>query len=328
MRAEIRPPPAPVVKRAVTERDEDKRLDNFLARESPRLARDFLYRLIRTGQVRINGKRAKPDSRLRAGDIVRLPPAAPPKQPPSPPPAAALPRLPVVFENDDYCVIDKPAGVSSHGGVGERFGAVETLRQIRAGAQIELAHRIDKRTSGVLVFAKNTDALRLFHDRARAREIEKTYLVVVCGRWRQRASQIRLPLVRAAYRAAAVDSFDAEAADSERARAALTATRLLRQWPGFALVEAKPHTGRMHQIRVHLAAVGLPVVGDDKYGDFARNREVGRALPSRARRLFLHAAQIDFVDRGGVSIRARAPTPTPFFVFEKVFAAVDAAPRR
>ena len=266
-----------------------QRLDNYLVREWHGMPKPLIYRLIRTGQVRVNRSRAKPHQRLQDGDIIRIPPIA------ASLPAADNDRrapplaLPILHEDDALLVVNKPAGVAVHGGSGKRYGVIERLRsaypEIRS---LELAHRLDKETSGVLMLAKKRMALRHLQMQWRNRQVHKRYTALVLGKWLSRHRNILQPLKR---------TLDANGNRrvyaAEDGKEAQTITALRQQWQQAALIDAIIKTGRTHQLRVHLANAGLPIVGDDKYGKFADNRRLCRGGGSA--RMFLHAAELGFI---------------------------------
>lgn len=278
-----------------------QRLDNYLAREMRGAPRPLIYRLIRTGQVRINGRRSTPDCKLCAGDLLRIPDNIS-----LTPPAADAPpaELPVLYEDSALLAVNKPSGMAVHGGTSVAHGVVERLRAARCDRFLELAHRLDKHTSGVLLLAKKSSALRGVQSEWRARRVQKIYLAMVFGQWTRNAAKINLPLKRIP-RGIAVRV----AADGRESQ---TNTALLKQFPAAALLRADIATGRTHQLRVHLAAVGLPIVGDDKYGDFAANRRFG------AKRILLHAASLSFAHPAtGEIVRLHAPPPDDFAAAEQ-----------
>lgn len=287
-----------------------QRVDNFLVRTLKGVPKSHLYRILRSGEVRVNGRRAGPDTRLAEGDRVRLPPVRTggPVAPAAVTAAVirAGERLAVLHEDDDLLAIDKPAGIAVHGGSGVAHGVIERLRAARPGARfLELVHRLDRETSGVLLIAKKRAALTALHAAWRAGEVDKRYQVLVRGRWRDARRVVRLPvhryLTREGERRVRVDD------GGQHAR---TTFRRIRTWPGdtpLALLEAELHTGRTHQIRVHLTHLGFPLAGDDKYGDFAWNR----ALAERGlKRMFLHAASLALAHpRTGEALLIVSPLP-------------------
>jgi len=291
--------------------DEDaaaQRIDNYLLRRLKGVPKSHVYRVLRSGQVRVNSARVRPDYRLRAGDRVRVPPvrtAAQARGPRSSAPALAAARaLPVVFEDDALLVIDKPSGVAVHGGSGVSFGAIETLRATRPGAKVlELAHRLDRDTSGLLMVAKKRRALVELHRMLREGEVRKIYVALVKGRWRGGAREIREPLHK--FVAAGGER---RVAVRSHGVSATTRVRPLALASDLSLLELELLTGRTHQIRVHLAHVGHPIVGDDKYGDFAFNREMAKR---RVKRLCLHARRLELAHPlGGAPLRLESPLPS------------------
>ena len=287
-----------------------QRVDNFLVRTLKGVPKSHLYRILRSGEVRVNGRRAGPDTRLAEGDRVRLPPVRTggPVAPAAVTAAVirAGERLAVLHEDDDLLAIDKPAGIAVHGGSGVAHGVIERLRAARPGARfLELVHRLDRETSGVLLIAKKRAALTALHAAWRAGEVDKRYQVLVRGRWRDARRVVRLPVHR--YLTKDGERRVRVADDGQHAQ---TTFRRIRTWPGdtpLALLEAELHTGRTHQIRVHLTHLGFPLAGDDKYGDFAWNR----ALAERGlRRMFLHAASLALAHpRTGEALLIVSPLP-------------------
>ena len=290
----------------VDDNHDGQRLDNFLARLCRGVPRSHVYQLIRSGQVRVNGGRASADRKLATGDRVRIPPvrggqtsqAAAQTDPGRLSTGLANGSvLPVLFENEDLLVVDKPSGLAVHGGSGVSLGAIEALRRQRPDARfLELVHRLDRETSGVLLIAKRRPALLHLQQQFRDRRTDKTYLAVVCGRWPLRTKVIDHPL----RRLAAPDGDRRVEVDASGRDARTTVRGLLRLSMGedgeFTLVLAKIDTGRTHQIRVHLAAEGCPVLGDDKYGDFGLNRHMAK---KGFKRMFLHAWTLEVGSLGG-----------------------------
>ncbi|OGA19554.1 MAG: RNA pseudouridine synthase [Betaproteobacteria bacterium RIFCSPLOWO2_02_FULL_66_14] len=288
-----------------------QRVDNFLLRHLKGVPKSHVYRVLRSGQVRVNSGRVKPDYRLKAGDRVRLPPLRLPA--PSQRPAARPLALPVVFEDAALLVIDKPSGVAVHGGSGVSFGVIESLRVSRPQAKfLELAHRLDRDTSGLLVIAKRRSALVELHRMLREGEMEKTYVAAVRGRWRGGARDLDQPLHK--HVTAGGERRVSVHDDGMRA---LTRVRPLAVSERFSLLEVRLLTGRTHQIRVHLAHAGHPVIGDDKYGDFELNRTLAK---EKGARLMLHAHQLAFahpVTKSRVALEAPWPDPLRSF-FDRV----------
>jgi 23S rRNA pseudouridine955/2504/2580 synthase len=273
------------------EGDEGQRLDNFLVRVLKGVPRTHVYRLLRKGEVRVNSRRARPDQRLVAGDRIRLPPVRRAEVPSGAAraPSRALQELVVasiLYEDDDLLVLNKPAGVAVHGGSGMAHGIIETLRAARPEAhELDLAHRLDRETSGCLIVAKRRRALRDLHAQLREGATEKLYLALLCGRWNLGKKRIELPLATGERRGG-----ERHVAVREHGQVAVSRFRPVQFFGSLAtLVEVAIDTGKTHQIRVHAAYAGHPVAGDDKYGD----RECNAALREYGlHRMFLHAASI------------------------------------
>ncbi len=303
--------------------DAGQRLDNFLLRLAKGVPKSHVYRIVRGGEVRVNGRRADVSRRLEAGDVVRIPPLRVAAR--SEPPAARREKavdLPIVHEDDALLVVDKPAGVAVHGGSGIRFGVIEQLRTARPDARfLELVHRLDRETSGLLLVAKRRSALVALHADWRDGRVEKRYLACVAGPWPEARRQVRAPLVKftvdGGERRVRVTGPD----DPDGMPAVTVFNRLERfQTPDgdYALLDVELRTGRTHQIRVHLASLGRPIVGDDKYGDFALNHRLARATrPPTLRRMFLHAASLSFthpLDRTPLRLQSALPDDCAAFV--------------
>ena len=289
--------PAPEVRRLVVdEAGEGQRLDNFLMRLLKGVPKTHVYRVIRSGEVRVNKGRAGADTRLALGDEVRVPPVRTAEKPAGMAPAPAR-EFPVLFEDECLLAIDKPAGVAVHGGSGVSFGVIEQLRQARPQARfLELVHRLDRETSGILLLAKKRSALVALQDQFRSRDTGKTYSALVAGGWPAKMKVIDVALHK---------TLDARgerhvlpvAADHPDGRRAISLVQVVRALQGCTLLDVTIKTGRTHQIRVHLAQAGHAIVGDPKYGDFALNKAWARGEgPGGARfeRMFLHARQLAF----------------------------------
>jgi 23S rRNA pseudouridine955/2504/2580 synthase len=272
---------------SVGEESAGQRIDNFLCRILKGVPKSHVYRILRSGEVRLNGKRVGPDARLADGDQLRVPPiriAAPSAR--SAVPAGAAARLAVLYEDDALIALDKPAGLAVHGGSGIAHGLIEQLRAGRPGAKfLELVHRLDRDTSGVLLVAKKRTALVALHDAWREGGVDKRYLVLVRGKWRDAKRVVRLSVhkftTREGERRVRVED-DGQHAETVFYRQQVWAAHD----PPLALLEAELRTGRTHQIRVHLTHLGFPLAGDDKYGDFAWNKLLAR---QGLKRMFLHA---------------------------------------
>jgi 23S rRNA pseudouridine955/2504/2580 synthase len=266
---------------------EGQRLDNFLFKHLKGVPKSRIYRMLREGEVRVNRKRAKPDYHLCLDDSLRIPPVrvAAQEAPPAPGSieSSLLPRI--LFRDDALLVIDKPAGQAVHGGSGVSLGIVEQLRlELPEQPYLELAHRLDRETSGVLVLALKRSALLELHRMLRVGEMRKTYLVLASGRWRDQVRNVKLALRK--YLDAAGERRVAVDPEGQKAH---TVFRLMRHFPGYSLLEADLKTGRTHQIRVHLAALGHAIAGDTKYGSPEKNKLMKR---QGLRRMFLHAARL------------------------------------
>lgn len=291
-------PPATVRHITVDEESAGQRLDNFLIRELKGVPKTHIYRIIRSGEVRRNKGRVGADDRVVAGDVLRIPPIRLSERAEEKAANPAPPReFPVVFEDDAFMAIDKPAGVAVHGGSGVSFGVIEQMRQARPQARLlELVHRLDRETSGLLLIAKKKSALKALQDQFRERETGKTYLTLVKGAWPARLKVLDQPLHKYLLpdgeRRVRVTSKE----DPDGMRSVTLVRVLGRVTPpagpsagltdGFSLLEVTIKTGRTHQIRVHLAHAGHPIAGDDKYGDFELNRQLSRV---GLKRMFLHA---------------------------------------
>lgn len=285
---------------------EGQRIDNFLLARLRGVPRSHVYRLLRTGQVRVNKRRAKPEYRLRPGDAVRLPPVRH-REAAAPPPVGVREKdrilKHVLYEDDSLLAVNKPAGLPVHGGTGLPYGLVDLLKAARPHLPfIELAHRIDRHTSGCLLLVKDRGTLQGLHAQFREGEVDKSYLALVKGRWTGRERRVEIPLAPVRH-----PSGERRIGAVERGKPALTRFMPGRVYNGASLVEARPVTGRTHQIRVHAAQIGHPVAGDAKYGDRTFNREMRRL---GLKRLFLHAHRLAFTHpRTGRRLLVHAPLP-------------------
>lgn len=304
----------------VTRSEQGQRVDNFLLKTLKGVPRSHVYRLVRTGQVRVNGGRVRPHTRLSAGDEVRVPPW----RGPQPGRTVAVPsqlraRLAqaVVYEDANWLVLNKPSGLAVHGGSGLNFGLIEAVRQWRSEAgSWELAHRLDRETSGCLLIAKERSALRAFHGALREGRVHKEYNALLIGAWRGGAQDVERALVKNRLRGG--ERMVERAPEGERGLAARSRFVPQRVWPQASLVTVCIATGRTHQIRVHAAGLGMPVAGDDKYGDRGANRDM-RALGLK--RLFLHARRLAFDLPPAVgALDVTAPLPSDL---EAVLAALE-----
>ena len=285
----------------VTEEHDGQRLDNFLMRLLKGVPKSHIYKAVRGGEVRVNRGRAAPDSRLHVGDQVRVPPMRLPAEGvPRPVPAG---ECPVVFEDDAVLVVDKPAGLAVHGGSGVSFGVIEQLRAARPQARfLELAHRLDRDTSGLLIIAKKRQALLRLHEMFRESGGRKFYLALVEGDWVNQRQHVKLPLLKWT-----TQSGERRVRVDPKGQAAHTVFTCLKRFGSYSLMQAELLTGRTHQIRVHLAASGFPIVGDDKYG-----KDETRAQFSEMgfNRMFLHAWKLDMPHpMTGDRLELEAPLP-------------------
>ena len=282
-------PPATLVAPAVrmievTEEHDGQRLDNFLMRLCKGVPKSHIYKAVRGGEVRVNKGRVAPDARLNQGDLVRVPPM----RLPAPDQKRAVPgsEFPIIFEDEGLLIIDKPAGTAVHGGSGVSFGVIESLRAARPEARfLELAHRLDRDTSGLLIIAKKRNVLLSLHEMFRTGGGKKQYLALVEGDWVNARQHIRLPLAKWT-----TQTGERRVKVEAQGQVAHTIISAKQRFNGYSLVDAELRTGRTHQIRVHLASSGFPIVGDDKYG-----RDETRARFSKLgfTRMFLHAYRLE-----------------------------------
>jgi 23S rRNA pseudouridine955/2504/2580 synthase len=289
-----------------------QRLDNVLLRLLKGVPKTHVYRIIRSGEVRLNKGRASADSRVAEGDVLRVPPLRLPAARAEQPLAATAPprEFPVLFEDEHLLAIDKPAGVAVHGGSGVSFGVIEQLRRARPEAKfLELVHRLDKETSGILLLAKKRSALTAVQDQFRARDTAKVYAALVFGAWPAKLKVIDQALLKGTD-AAGERHVRVVAADAEGAQRSISLVRVACAYEGATLLDVTLKTGRTHQIRVHLASQGHPIVGDPKYGDFARNKAFARETGFD--RMFLHARALAFDHpAGGARVALESPLPAP-----------------
>ena len=293
-----------VTQHDVTEHAVGQRIDNFLLTLLKGVPRSRIYRLVRKGEVRVNNKRVRPEYRLCLGDRLRLPPVR----------AAARPAeigLPQSLRDDlagrvlargaGWLVLDKPSGIAVHGGSGLDLGVIEAARLIWPVDRVDLVHRLDRETSGCLLIATGRAALVALQAQLRGGGMDKKYLVLVKGRWPRELREVNAPL-----RKNMLSSGERMVRADATGKAAITHFRVERYLAGHTLLEARLDTGRTHQIRVHCQLMGHPVAGDSKYGDTEDNRELRRL---GLKRLFLHAAALEFDDPEGKRMRCRAPLP-------------------
>ena len=291
----------------IDEEEQGQRLDNYLVRHCKGVPKSHLYRILRSGEVRVNSKRVDATYRLRAGDTLRIPPIRLAERPQNEIDEAAKQRvdLPIIYEDEAMLVIDKPEGIAVHGGSGVSFGVIEALRRQRPQAKfLELAHRLDRETSGILLVGKKRLALTALHDmfREHGAGADKRYLVLVKGRWMNNTQHVKAPLLKYL-----TESGERRVSVHAEGKPSHTVFRLLARWPEMSLLEAQLKTGRTHQIRVHLAHLGFPILGDEKYGDFTLNKELKR---DGLKRMGLHAWRMAFRHPlSGSPLECVAPMP-------------------
>ncbi|VAX09760.1 Ribosomal large subunit pseudouridine synthase C [hydrothermal vent metagenome] len=268
----------------------DQRIDNFLLNHLRGVPRSYIYRILRRGEVRVNKGRVKARYRLQEGDSVRIPPVRLPEEKDiTKPHEHVLQQLreSVLVDDKRLLALNKPAGIAVHGGSGLSYGVIEALRVLRPDdRQLELAHRLDRETSGCLLVVKKRSALRALHELLRTNQVNKRYIALLAGRWGQNRADVDAPLLKNTLQGG-----ERVVRVNANGKQALTRFHVLERFPNATLVEAKPVTGRTHQIRVHAAHLGHPILGDDKYGEDKANRAV-RDLGLR--RLFLHAESLRF----------------------------------
>jgi len=331
-----------------------QRLDNFLMRQLKGVPKTHVYRIIRSGEVRVNKGRADATTRIQAGDLVRLPPVRQSQQAADKAQAMAQPSrsqvsagkgLPVLFEDEQLLVINKPAATAVHGGSGVSFGVIEQLRMARPQADfLELVHRLDRETSGILLVAKKRSALKNLQNQFRERSTGKTYLGMVGARWPLNRKVLDKPLQKFLVGGAGGQGAEGEgerrvrvvAADHPDAMPSLTLVKvraasrdLVAPARPYSLLEITIKTGRTHQIRVHLAAEGMPLIGDDKYGDFEHNKALARGdegVPLK--RMFLHAWRLQCrhpVSNAPLNLEAGLPAELMAFLADQLPHALPAA---
>ncbi|MCB1916514.1 MAG: RluA family pseudouridine synthase [Rhodocyclaceae bacterium] len=287
---------------SIDEGSAGQRIDNYLVRRLKGVPKSLIYRILRSGELRVNGGRVNQTYRLKVGDQLRIPPVRM-ADPGAAPPVPVGRPLPVVWEDDALIVLDKPAGLAVHGGSGVSFGVIEQLRRQRPQTRfLELAHRLDRETSGLLIVAKKRSALTVLHDQMRHGAIGKRYLTLVQGRWLDRCRHLHQPLTKYL-----TEQGERRVRVDREGKPAHSVVRLQRRWQHYSLLEVELRTGRTHQIRVHLTQAGYPLLGDDKYGDFALNKRLER---DGLARMFLHAWRLDF-RHPLTDARIRVESPLP-----------------
>lgn len=289
----------------ISDDEAGQRIDNYLLTKLKGVPKSLIYRIVRKGEVRVNKGRVKPEYKLQAGDIVRVPPVRVSEKT-QPPISNKLNKVAslenqIIFEDDCLLVLNKPSGIAVHGGSGLSFGVIEGLRALRPEARfLELVHRLDRDTSGILLVAKKRSALRNLHEQLRIKTVQKDYLALVRGQWQSHVKVIQAPLLKNE-----LASGERIVKVSQDGKPSETRFSIEERYPNATLIKASPVTGRTHQIRVHTLHAGHPIAMDDKYGDKDFDAEM-RLLGLN--RLFLHAASIRFEHpKTGETLRLNAP---------------------
>ncbi|MEZ8103657.1 23S rRNA pseudouridine(955/2504/2580) synthase RluC [Vibrio clamense] len=270
-----------------------QRIDNFLRNQLKSIPKSMIYRIVRKGEVRVNKKRIKAEYKLKAGDIVRIPPVTIEEKTEDNVPNTKLNKVSelehaIIFEDDHMLILNKPSGTAVHGGSGLKFGAIEALRALRPDARfLELVHRIDRDTSGILLVAKKRSALRHLQAQFREKTVQKYYFALVMGAWKSSCKVVNAPLLK--------NEVNSIVRVNPNGKASETRFKVLEKFADATLVQASPITGRTHQIRVHCQYAGHPIAWDDRYGDRRFDAYTGKVGLGR---LFLHAANIKFVHPG------------------------------
>jgi len=273
-----------------------QRVDNFLLSEIKQAPRSYVYKILRKGEVRVNKKRAKPTLKLVDGDVVRIPPIfldEKPQQTKAPNTLLNTINDAIIVEDDDLILINKPPGLAVHGGTGQKYGLIESFRQLRPNIPfVELVHRLDKETSGIVMLAKSRAILLELHEMLQDKKINKYYQTLIIGKWQGGVAHIKNNLQRKQGRQQKVKVVE-DSENSKEAESIFYPIHCYKKEPKFySLLEVELLTGRMHQIRTQLADRGTPVLGDSQYGDFAENREAKKTIGLK--RLFLHAFHLNF----------------------------------
>ncbi|WP_394248249.1 23S rRNA pseudouridine(955/2504/2580) synthase RluC [Vibrio profundi] len=276
--------------------DEDmagQRIDNFLRNQLKNIPKSMIYRIVRKGEVRVNKKRIKAEYKLKAGDLVRIPPVTMQETTEETVPSTKLNKVSelehcIIYEDDHLLILNKPSGTAVHGGSGLKFGAIEALRALRPEARfLELVHRIDRDTSGILLVAKKRSALRHLQAQFREKTVQKYYFALVMGEWKNSCKVVNAPLLK--------NEVNSIVRVNPNGKASETRFKVLEKFKDATLIQASPITGRTHQIRVHTQYTGHPIAWDDRYGDRRFDAYTGKVGLDR---LFLHAANIKFTHPG------------------------------
>lgn len=276
--------------------DEDmagQRIDNFLRNQLKNIPKSMIYRIVRKGEVRVNKKRIKAEYKLKAGDLVRIPPVTVEEKVEENVPSTKLNKVSelehcIIYEDDHMLILNKPSGTAVHGGSGLKFGAIEALRALRPEARfLELVHRIDRDTSGILLVAKKRSALRHLQAQFREKTVQKYYFALVMGEWKNSCKVVNAPLLK--------NEVNSIVRVNPNGKASETRFKVLEKFKDATLIQASPITGRTHQIRVHTQYTGHPIAWDDRYGDRRFDAYTSKVGLDR---LFLHAANIKFTHPG------------------------------
>ncbi len=307
----------------IDEGSDGQKIDNFLLKTLKNVPKSHVYKLLRSGQVRVNKKRVRTDYRLSINDSVRIPPVSYKDKDTSIVAIASKSQLLdiekcILHEDDAFIIINKPCGIAVHGGSGINLGVIELLRQSRPDAKfLELVHRIDKETSGILMIAKKRLALVGIHKQMREKSIHKKYEVIVNGEWKDKQRIVDLNLLKTSdvdgQKKVSVVNDDYKNTNTKKSRSVFFLKKSLK---AFTLLEVKLITGRTHQIRVQLSHLGFPILGDEKYGNFELNKKIKKAGFSR---MFLHASEVTFTHPlNQEKAHFRAPTPIEFYALEAI----------
>jgi len=306
----------------IKEDSEGQKIDNFLLKILKNIPKSHIYKILRSGEIRVNKKRVKTGYKLTLGDTVRIPPLSYPAiSKPAKVVASHAQKIlleqNIVFEDDCLIALNKPAGIAVHGGSGISLGVIEQFRQLRPDAKfLELVHRIDKDTSGLLLLAKKRSALVAMHELIRKKRLHKKYLVMVAGSWQKKQLTVDLDLVEQKNHDGLKKVSVAKTIDVHvKTKQSKSIFFLKRRYTDFSMLEVKLITGRTHQIRVHLAHLGFPILGDEKYGNF----ELNKTLRSKGvKRMFLHAMELGFTHPIlEKNILLNAPVPDSFTALEE-----------
>ena len=292
----------------VNENDENQRLDNLLIKVLKGVPKSHIYRIIRSGEVRINKGRCQVMDKVQLNDMIRIPPIRIAENTST---AKYIPQgsFPILFEDDYYLILNKPNGVACHGGSGVSFGVIEQLRQHSTHKFLELAHRLDKETSGILILAKKRLALVQLQELMKNNLITKEYSALSIGAWADDRRNVKAPIHKYLNK----DGERRVKIDKELGQYAHTIFSVIKKYRDFTLVNADLHTGRTHQIRIHLQSVGMPIAGDEKYGNFDLNKQLPR---QGLKRMFLHARHIRFIHpMTGAVLEITCPIPTELSQF-------------